>query len=73
MTITKRQSSDSCELCGIRVSPADEMVHYDVARDDTIILFCELCYQQRKVGKQMPDGSVQLSLVHWLASRSDTL
>ena len=65
MSTIKRQPKRSCEMCGKEVSPADETVYHDLASDETIILFCEPCYRQRKAGKQMPEGNVQLSLDRW--------
>ena len=62
---TSRVMDDSCEMCGRQVSPAKELVYYATARDDTLVSYCEACWDQRKAGRRLPDGSVQLSLDHW--------
>ena len=61
----RRVMDDSCALCGSQVNPAKELVYYATARDNTLVSYCEACWQQRKAGKLFPDGSVQLSLDHW--------
>ena len=66
MTISKHNMGDSCEMCGKRVSPVDELVYYATASDNTLISYCEACWQQRRAGKLLSDGPVQLSLDYWV-------